>query len=56
MFPKPQTSLKYTGIVIEVVEFFKQILGLDVKLSDCWSQNLLCITQKSQMLKGNSLG
>lgn len=56
MFPKPWTSLKHTGIVIEMVEFFNQILGMDVILSDCWSQNLLCTIQKSQMLKGNCLG
>lgn len=56
MYPKTYTCLKYSGIVREVVESFKSILGIDVKLSDHWSQNLLCVTQKSQMLKGDWLG
>lgn len=41
MYPKTYTCLKYSEIVTEVVEFFKQILGIDVKLSDYWSQNFL---------------
>lgn len=40
MYPKTYTCLKYSGIVTEV-EFFKQFLGIDVKLSDYWSQNFL---------------
>lgn len=39
-----------------MVESFKENLGIDVKLSENWSQVLLCVTQKSEMLKGDWLG